>query len=165
MNLHATIPLDEVSATPAADDPVARMLADARLADENALLDALEARRVELGLSHASLNQLSGLPVGYAAKLLSPGRSKSPSLVTLDRIMATLGLSWVLVIDPEKVSRISPSWRPRDEGKVRLRRLSPKVLERARPHVIAELARRAARPRWANIPAREFMRSIAEQSQ
>jgi hypothetical protein len=42
------LPIDEVLAAPAADNPVARMLADARLPDEPAIIDALEARRVEL---------------------------------------------------------------------------------------------------------------------
>jgi transcriptional regulator with XRE-family HTH domain len=125
MNLHTTIPLDDAPPIPAADDAVARLLSDARLTDENALLDALDARRVELGLSHESLNELSGLAVGYAAKLLAPGRPKSPSLVTLDRIMAALGLSWVLVIDPKRF----PAYR-RHGGRA-MRRMS--AIGRCRP--------------------------------
>jgi hypothetical protein len=66
------------------------------------------------------------------------------------------------VIDPTKASRISPSWKPRDASHVRDRALSAKALERARPAILAELARKAARPRWAEVPAREFMRAMVE---
>jgi hypothetical protein len=161
MNLHTTIPLDEAPIT-TTDDVVARVLGAAKLSDGAALLDALEARRIELGLSNAVVEGLANLAAGYLTKLFGPARLKSPTLATLDRVMAVLGLSLVLVIDPEKVSRAQPTWRPRDEARVRARRLSPTTLARARPNVLAELARKAARPRWAEAPAREFIRAMVE---
>jgi transcriptional regulator with XRE-family HTH domain len=161
MNMLAPMPLDEEP--PAADDLVSRVLADARLGTEAELLDALEARRVQINLSNAELERLAGLTVGHVSKCLSPARSRSPTLRTVDRLMMALGMSWVLLIDPQKVSRISPSWRPRDLSHVRQRALSPTTIARATPHVLAALARRASRPKWKDVPAPMFLRALMQE--
>jgi hypothetical protein len=156
----APLPIEE---PPAAADDVARMLADAMIADEASLIDAIQARRVEVGISLAELDRLSGLAFGHASKCLSPARAKSPTMKTLQALLDSLALSIVLVIDNAKAARVSPSWQPRDASKVRQRPLSPAVIARAKPHVIAALARQATRPRWANVPARDFMRAMARE--
>jgi hypothetical protein len=165
MNLQLTAPLDEVSAMVAADDAVARMLADARLATEGELLDAVEARRTQVSLSFADLDRLSDLALGYSSKCLSPAHSKTPTTKTLLALLDALALSVVLVVDGAKAAHKSPSWRPRDETHVRARSLSPKALLRARPVVMSELLRKAARPRWAGVDARTFIKAMVEQSQ
>jgi hypothetical protein len=71
--------------------------------------------------------------------------------------MAVLGLSWILVIDSEKVSRAQPSWQRRDASHVRTRPLSPTTIARARPVVLSELMRKASRPRWKDATAQEPM--------
>jgi hypothetical protein len=154
--MHAPLPIDEEPAA-AADDAVARVLADACIRDGAGLLDALEVRRNALQLSNATVEGLANLAAGHLTKFAGPARSKSPTLATIDRVMSVLGLSFVLVVDPSKVDRAQPAWRPRAASKVRQRPLSPVTVARARPHVIAELARRAARPRWAGVDARTFL--------
>jgi hypothetical protein len=157
-NLQIAPPLNEVSAAPTADDAVSRILSEARISDGPSLLDALEARRNELHLSNSAVEKLANLCEGHLTKVCGPARQKSPSLMTLDKIMTALGLSFVLVCDPTKMQS---QWRPRDERKVRQRALSPTTISRARPHVLAELARRAARPRWAGVDARTFLQEMA----
>jgi hypothetical protein len=157
MNLQlAPSPIDEASAV-SAGSASAHV---ARLGDEAAVLDAIEARRVQLGLSNATLERLSGLCIGHVTKIAGPSREKSPTLTTLDRVMAVLGLSFVLVLDPSKIERAQSMWRHRAEAKVRHRALSPTTIARARPHVMARLAKRAAHPRWANVPARAFVQAM-----
>jgi hypothetical protein len=58
---------------------------------------------------------------------------------------------------------MQPQWRRRHEEKVRVRPLSATTIARARPTILAELARRASRPRWANVPAREFMQALVRE--
>jgi transcriptional regulator with XRE-family HTH domain len=159
MNLHTLPPLDEAPAVTAGDE-VARVLDAAKIATEPELLDAIESRRVQLGLSLASLDRLSGLAVGHASKVLSPARTKPPTVRTLYRLLDAVALSIVLVVDGAKAARISTSWKPRAEEKVRVRELSPTTLRRARPTILAELSRKAARPRWAGIDALTFMRAM-----
>jgi hypothetical protein len=156
--MNMQLALVEEAPAVAAGDEVARILADARIADEGALLDAIEARRVELQMSNASLEQVAGLCVGHVSKLLSPARGRSPSLRTLDRILAAVQLSIVLVRDPSRAA--GASWKPRDEAHVRSRPLSPIALQRARPVVLAELARKASRPKWKDVPAPTFLRAL-----
>jgi hypothetical protein len=143
------------------DDAIVRMLSDAKLSDGAALLDALEARRVELGLSNRTCELATGLCNGHVTKVLGPSRERSPTLATIDKVMAVLGLSIVLVRDPVKIEAARVRWTPRAASKVRMRQLSPTTIERARPHVLAELARKAARPRWAGIDARTFIKAMA----
>jgi hypothetical protein len=144
-------------------DEVARILAAARIADGPSLLDALEARRNELGLSNATVEELGGLTSGHLTKIAGPARSRSPTLATLDRLMVVLGLSFVLVRDPEKVERVQSRWRPRAASKVRHRALSATTIARAKPHVLAELARKASRPKWKETPAPMFLRALMQE--
>jgi hypothetical protein len=78
--------------------------------------------------------------------------------------MAVLGMSWILVIDPSKVERMRSQWRPRDASHVRQRALSETTIARARPHVLAELARRASRPKWKDVPAPLFLRALMSEA-
>ena len=141
--------------------PISRAFWTLKISAEGELLDALEHRRTLIGLSLVSLDQLSGLASGHSSKCLSPARTKSPTTRTLFALLDSLALSLVLLIDGSKVERISPSWRPRSEAKVREKALSPVALQRARPIVVADLARKASRPRWAGIDARTFLKAMA----
>jgi DNA-binding phage protein len=160
--MHAPLPITETSTVAADDDALARVLAGARLGDEAALLDALEARRVELGLANTMVEEAAGLCAGHLTKVLGPSKQRSPTLQTLDKVLRVLGLSIVLVCDPAK--RIETSWRRRDETHVRQRQLSATTLERARPTILAELARRASRPKWRNMPARDFVAAMVREA-
>jgi hypothetical protein len=153
--LHAPVPLDEA---PAVTDS-ARVV---RLGNETAVLDEIERHRVAAGLSNTCLEQLAGprMALGHATKLLGPSREKSPRLATVCRMLDALGLSIAIVPDAEKLARVQTRWRRRHEEKVRTRALSPVTVARARPAVVAALARRAAHPRWADVPARDFMRAM-----
>jgi hypothetical protein len=164
MNLLAPMPIEEMPAAPTAGEAVSKMLDAAKISTEAELLDAIESRRVQIGLSLASFDKLSGLAAGHATKALGPARTKSPSARTLFRLLDSLALSVVLVIDGAKAERISPSWRPRNERKVRQRALSPTTISRARPHVVADLLRRASRSRWKDTPARDFLQALTQEA-
>jgi hypothetical protein len=152
--------VEEQPAVATTGDEVARILADAKLSDGAALLDALEARRVELGLSNRTCELAAGLCDGHLTKLCGPSRERSPTLVTLDKVLNVLGLSIVLVRDPAKIEAVRVRWTPRARSKVRERQLSPTTIARARPHVLSDLARKAARPRWAGVDARTFIKAM-----
>ena len=82
------------------------------------LIDALRARRLELDLSFALLDELAGLAPGYGAKVLAPAesRSKHPKLLgsmSLALILQTLGCRLELVEDPAAMERIKPRLVPR----------------------------------------------------
>ncbi len=85
--------------------PVARALANAKITGETELLDALQARREQLQMSNSDLESAAGLCSGHVQKVTGPSRERSPSLQTIDKLMGVLGLSFVLIVDPEKVAR------------------------------------------------------------
>jgi hypothetical protein len=62
------------------------------------VLDALEARRVELGLSNRTCELAAGLCDGHVTKVLGPSKERSPMLATLDRLMSVLGLGAVILL-------------------------------------------------------------------
>jgi transcriptional regulator with XRE-family HTH domain len=162
MNLQVSIPPIEEAPVPPADE-VARALSAAKLSDEGALLDAIDARRIQLCLSNATLEQISGLAVGHIAKVCGPSRLKSPSAKTLYAVLDAVGLSLVLVIDGAKAARISPSWRQRDASHVRARPPSPVAVAKSRPIVLAELARKASRGRYRTMPAPMFLKALMQE--
>lgn len=144
---------------PPADDAgaaLARALDAAKLSSEQALLDALAQRRVTMGMSLASLDIAANLAAGHASKLIGPSRVKTPTTRSLFALLDALSLSIVLVNDPSKAN--GAAWTPRAEEKVRTNgAISQAALHRARPHVVAELARKAGHPKWRTMPAAEFM--------
>ena len=82
------------------------------------LVAALRARRLELDLSFALLDELAGLAPGYGAKVLSPAESRSnhPKLLgtmSLAAILGALGVKLVLVEDAAAMERIKPRLVPR----------------------------------------------------
>jgi hypothetical protein len=83
-----------------------------------ALVDALRARRLDLDISFALLDELAGLATGYSTKVLSSveSRSKHPKLLgsmSLAVILGALGVKLVLVEDPAAMEQIKPRLIPR----------------------------------------------------
>jgi hypothetical protein len=157
MNLQVAMPIEETLAIPPAGDAAARTLAAARLRDEGELLDALEARREQLGLSNATVENLAGLARNHLTKCMGPARRRSPSLRLLDQVMRVYGLSFVLVLDPAKLARAQSTWQPRNAVKVTPRPPSSIALTRSRPILLEALLRRASHPKWKHMTPKAFI--------
>jgi transcriptional regulator with XRE-family HTH domain len=161
VNLHAVPARDETPAIAAADD-LARILADARIGDAGQLLDSIVARKTEIMMSDADLERIAGLSAGHVTKILA-ARTRSPTIETLDKLLAALQLSIVLIRDGSRAADVQ--WAPRDASKVRTkvreRPLSRAALARARATIMGALLRRASQPKWRDTPARDFMRSAS----
>jgi DNA-binding phage protein len=160
--MHATLPIDEAPAIPSADDALTNLLAGARIADGAALIAALEARRTQLGLSNAGLEAAAGLCQGHITKVLGPASKRGPTLRVIDQIMRALGLSFVLIHDPDKIAHAQLAWRPRDETHVRSSQLPASTIARARPTILAEMLRVAVRRKWRGVEARAFIKAQLE---
>jgi len=79
-------------------------LAVVRSYDE--LVAALSARRDELQITFLTLDDLSGIQVGYSAKLLSPGRVKKLGCMSLTSLLGALALKLIVVEDPEQLAKV-----------------------------------------------------------
>jgi hypothetical protein len=105
------------------------------------LVDLLDSVRIARGLSFQRLDELSGLASDHAQKALGPARVKTLSAMMLDALLPTLGVRLVAVDDQEAIAAIEHRWERRDEQSVRLhtRRVSRRLLDRARPVILQEL--------------------------
>jgi len=118
------------------------------------LVEVLRERKAALGLSNELLDHLAGLTSGHVDKLLGPSQSKGLSRVTLDGMLGALGVKLIAAVDDVQVARMQPRWESRDATHVRRRsptRLAAGVVKRARPRVLRELAKNAAKARWRSI--------------
>ena len=80
-----------------------------RTADE--LIAALRARKDELELSNAVVDELSGMTDGYFDKVAGPSRIKTLGLCGLMAIAGALGLAVQLVPDPD--AKVAGRWERR----------------------------------------------------
>jgi hypothetical protein len=101
------------------------------------LVDFIYARKNELGLSNAFVEQACNMTAGHCDKLLGPSREKNLSKFTLDYFFTLLAFELVPRPDPEQEARMLPKWEKREECQVRTgpRAVSKKLLELTRPIV------------------------------
>jgi hypothetical protein len=77
------------------------------------LVQAVRARRDELGITHETIDEIAGLPSGYCSKLLAPEPMKGLGPISIPAILGALGVALVLVEDTAQVERVSPRWTKR----------------------------------------------------
>ncbi len=91
----------------------------ATFADYDGLIEALRQRKTDLGLSCLLMDELSGLPAGYTAKVLGPSRIKSLGAISTSAINGCLAIKLAVIEDLEAIQRMAGRWERRDEGHVR----------------------------------------------
>ena len=77
------------------------------------LLEAIRARRDELGVTHENLDSISGLASGYVSKLLCDPPMKGLGATSLPALLGALGAALVMVPDTAQIERVSPRWQKR----------------------------------------------------
>jgi hypothetical protein len=87
----------------------------AEVKDYYGLIDALRARARErqLALSSPAIAAVAGLPDGYIAKLLGPGKVRTFAWASMGPVLAVLGAKLILVVDQEAVEALDhrlPKW-------------------------------------------------------
>jgi len=130
---------------------VTTILGNFTTADE--LLELIRRRKREVKLTNAAFEHICGFAIGQVDKYLGPAREKTPSLYMIGIMMDALGLSATLWIDATKVERFGKAWGRHGSRKAILARqpngrISKAAIDRARPLVRSEDARRANKARW-----------------
>jgi hypothetical protein len=77
------------------------------------LIEALRARINELNVAYETVDRVSGLPSRYTGKLLSPTNGRSLGSISLQPLLATLGLKILLVEDQAAYDQIKHRLEPR----------------------------------------------------
>lgn len=117
------------------------------------LADAFWVMKNELGLSNEFCDVLGGLTRGHTDKLLGPTRVKNLSEMTVPVYYELLGVSLRLEIDLEAVQRMAARWEKRNKSQIRVvtRPMSSDLIERAKPVIYSEMARKRATVLTASI--------------
>lgn len=96
------------------------------------LVETFRRRADELKLSRSEIDRIAGLPSGYAGKVLSlgkAGKQKRMGMVSLENILAALGLKIILIEDEAAAARTLAVRTPVDSRNQRfgnVSRLTPK---------------------------------------
>jgi hypothetical protein len=135
-------------------------------------VDGLRARADQLNVSRVTIDHVSGLTPGYAAKLLALPPIKTVGRASFGPILGALGLAIQLVEDLDAMRRIAARLEPRDTSQVRdtkqarMRRAEQylQAFQRARaaeggkaraakltPEQRSASARKAINARWAAV--------------
>jgi hypothetical protein len=84
------------------------------VARDYAQLHALLRQRAEaLNISRETIDQISGLPIGYSGTILAPARRKNLGPISLGAMLGALGLALVVVEDPDALARIKSRLTPK----------------------------------------------------
>jgi hypothetical protein len=140
----------------------------AQVADYSSLIRAVRSRIVELGITHETLDAISGLQSGYASKLLSDPPVRRMGPLTLFILIQSLGLELTLTEDRKWMERAETRLVPRRMPRLlrarsitlgpdyfsRIGRLGNAAkMTRLSPARCSRIARNAVRARWRKTRA------------
>jgi hypothetical protein len=121
---------------PASAPPVAPARLGQAITTYRILVETFRQRADELELSRSEIDRIAGLPSGYAGKILSVGAAKKPKrmgMISLENMLATLGLKIILIEDEAATARTLALRVPVDQAQQRFGnvcRISAKLLEK-----------------------------------
>jgi hypothetical protein len=81
---------------------------------------ALRQRAEALGISRITLDEVSGMTPGYAAKVLAPQSMKQIGKVSLPLLLGALGVKLILAEDPVALERVRSRLTPRQSSQLRM---------------------------------------------
>jgi len=115
-------------------------LATIRTQDD--LIEALRLAKEMRNLSFKVIDDLGGFTQGHMERVIGPRREKGMSPFVLQMLCSILAVKLIMVPDEEQAQRMADKWEGRDSSNVRLEkgRVSKSLLERAKPHVLKDLA-------------------------
>ena len=115
------------------------------------LIEALRARKNELGLSNRLCDDLGGLTSGHTDKVLGPTGTRGLTPLTLDVFLEMFAVEIVLRPNLEAARRMESRWEQREAGKVAppASVMSKALLDKAAPIIFREAGKRGAAKRNA----------------
>jgi hypothetical protein len=133
--------------------------------------DVFRVMKERLGLTNEFCDDVGGLTKGHTDKVLGPSESKAWGPVVFDLFCQMFAIEFHVRVDMDAVKRMEAVWEGRERPlypNARIARISKKLIERAKPHVLkdfsslgnaarnamlpgehrSKIARKAAKARW-----------------
>lgn len=118
--------------------------------DYGQLIEALDTRRIELGLSHDEWNERAGLAIGFTSKACGPGQTAKFGHLSLFKAVRQLGLRIVFEVDDKATKTILDGRAPRDNRAVRSNNYARRTSVRTKRRFQAELGKLGGKARWSD---------------
>lgn len=136
------------------------------------ITEVFRARRIELGLSYEFIDLAGGLAKGHTEAMLGPSAKKGWGQSTFHFLCEILAVEFHAYPDIEAAKRMVDVWEGRRMAQVSENsRISAKLIEKAKPHVLkasgkhantarntmlsrehrSKIARKAAKCRWRKV--------------
>lgn len=144
---------------PLPDLPVVRTLQDA--------VDVFRIMKEHRSLTNLFCDERGGLTLGHTDKVLGPTEEKGLGYDTFALFMELTAIEFVPRVNPEALERMKSVWELRERPlypNARVKRISKKLVERAKPLVLQELARAGGKASGAmrtGSHGAEIMRKVA----
>jgi hypothetical protein len=107
--------------------------------NRSAAAEALNERRIELGLSLLELDEAAELAAGTAAKYLGPSQTKCLGMESFFRLAGALGLNIVLEVNAKATAALLEQSQPRHAAQARpnnlAQRCGPRYVQRSLHHM------------------------------
>ena len=79
--------------------------------DMAGMVEVFRARIRELGITHETVDAISGMPAGYTSKLMCGMRRLGP--IAVQALCGALALGFVPVVDEDQAAKVQGRWEPR----------------------------------------------------
>lgn len=116
----------------------------------DALVAALDRRRIELGWSHVDLDQITGCATGQTGKAFGPSQTKKLGWKTTWEYIDALGFDLVLAVNHEKTARYAARAITGNPKQARKNNYAQRPGRRAVSRVMRHLSGKAIKVRKAN---------------
>jgi hypothetical protein len=107
-------------------------------------VDVFRLMKERLGLTNEFIDDVGGLTKGHADKILGPSEEKRLGYDTFALLTALTAVEFRVHIDMDAIKRMEAVWEKRERPlypNAKVKRISKKLIERAKPHVLQDFAR------------------------
>lgn len=135
------------------------------------IVEVFRVMKERLGLTNEFIDDVGGLVKGHADKMLGPSETRNWGPTTFDLFCEMFAIEFRVHVDLEAAKRMEAVWEGRERPlfpHAKVTRISKKLIERAKPHVLrdhlkaantarnamlscehkSKIARKAAKARW-----------------
>lgn len=120
-------------------------------------VDVFRLMKERLGLTNEFIDDVGGLTKGHADKILGPSEEKRLGYDTFALLTALTAVEFRVHIDMDAIKRMEAIWEKRERPlypNAKVKRISKKLIERAKPHVLQDLSKVGNDARKAMLPAK-----------
>lgn len=119
------------------------------------IVEVFRIMKERLGLTNEFIDDVGGLVKGHADKLLGPSESKNWGPTTFDLFCEMFAIEFRVHVDLDAAKRMERVWEGRERPlfpHAKVTRISKKLIERAKPHVLQDFSRLGNAARNAMLP-------------